>query len=111
MGIVTITDSNFEAEVLHSDKLVMVDFWATWCGPCKTLSPTIDKLSIDYADKLKIGKVDVDENSNTSENMVIRSVPTIMFFKNGDIVGQISGATSEKVLKDSIDKLIAKNGN
>ena len=100
------TDSNFETEVLNSETLVMVDFWAVWCGPCKTLSPIIDELSTEYVEKVKIGKLNVDENSEISTKYGIRSVPTLLFFKNGEIIDKKVGAVSKTSLQEKINSII-----
>jgi thioredoxin 1 len=99
------TDANFEADVLKSDKLSIVDFWAVWCGPCKAIGPVIEELSTQYAGKVNIGKLDVDSNPDTSMNFGIRSIPTILFFKNGEIVDRVVGA----VPKSQLESLIAKH--
>lgn len=100
------TDKNFENEVLKSETPVLVDFWAEWCGPCKNLSPIIDELSIEYGEKVKIGKLNVDENSEISMKYGIRSIPTLLFFKNGEIVEKQVGASSKNSLQDKINSII-----
>lgn len=101
-----VTDKTFESEVLKSDKPVMVDFWADWCMPCKMLAPTVDKVAKDYKDRLKVCKVNVDENQEVSAAMGIRSIPTLIFFKNGEVVEQVIGVVSEAQLKKIIEKVI-----
>ena len=101
------TDANFEAEVTKSDIPVLVDFWAQWCGPCKMISPMIDRLAAAYAGKLKVGKMDVDANSVSPSTFGVRSLPTLLFFKGGKMVDQIIGVVSEVQLKKTIDKVIA----
>lgn len=98
-----ITDATFE-EVLKSDKLVMVDFWAEWCGPCRMVGPIVEELAVDYADKVVVGKVDVDNNDEITSKFGIRNIPTILFFKNGEIVDKQVGAAQKSVLVEKIDK-------
>jgi len=86
------TDSTFDQEVLNSDVPVLVDFWATWCGPCKAMSPTVDALAAEYAGKVKIGKIDTDENPATAMRYQVRGIPTLLLFKGGKVVDQRVGA-------------------
>lgn len=97
------TDSNFKSEVLESPSLAVVDFWAVWCGPCKAIAPVIDELANEYKDKAIIGKVDVDHNPDTAAKYGIRSIPTIVLIKNGQVVDRQVGAVSKAVLKQKID--------
>lgn len=97
-----ITDSNFENEVLQSEKVVMVDFWAEWCGPCRIVGPIVDELAKDYEGKAVIGKVDVDENPGISMRYGIRNIPTILFLKNGEIVDKQVGAVPKSVLEQKL---------
>ena len=90
-----ITESNFETEVLSSPVPVVVDFWATWCGPCKMISPIVDQVAKEVAGVAKVGKVNVDEASALATRYNIRSIPTLLFFKNGEVVDTIMGATSK----------------
>jgi thioredoxin 1 len=99
------TDTNFETEVLKSDKLTMVDFWAEWCGPCKAIGPVVEELSKQYEGKANIGKMDVDANSNVPMQFGIRSIPTILFFKGGQLVDKTVGA----VPKASIEAILQKH--
>lgn len=101
-----ITDATFE-EVLSTDKLVVVDFWAEWCGPCRMITPIIEELSDEYAEKVVIGKVDVDNNPDITAKFGIRNIPTILFFKNGEIVDKQVGAAQKSALVEKIDKLLA----
>lgn len=103
-----VTDSNFEAEVVKSGIPVLVDFWAEWCNPCKMISPMIDKMAKEYEGRMKIVKMDVDSNSNVPSNLGIRSIPTLVFYKNGVMAEQIVGVVSEMQLKQTIEKVIAK---
>ena len=100
------TDANFNNEVLSSDKPVLVDFWAQWCGPCKMLTPVIDELADQYKDKAKIGKVNVDENPGTATNYGIRSIPCLLFFKNGQVEKQIVGSVPKTEIEEILKSLI-----
>ncbi len=100
------TDGNFQTEVLNSDKLVVVDFWAEWCGPCRAIGPVIEELSKEYEGKAKIGKLNVDNNSNVSTNFGITSIPCILFFKGGQIVDKQIGAVPKSVLDKKIASLV-----
>lgn len=97
-----ITDQNFKKEVLESDLPVLVDFWAPWCGPCKMVAPVIDELSKEFAGKIKIGKVNIDENSRMASEYGVMSIPTLMFFKNGIVREQVVGALTKTDLKSKI---------
>ena len=99
------TDANFD-ELLSSNKVVVADFWATWCGPCKAMGPSIDELSAEYEGKALIGKVDVEENNDLAEKYAIRSVPTIIFFKDGEMVDKQVGAVPKAVLESKIKNLL-----
>jgi thioredoxin 1 len=99
------TDANFD-ELLSSNKVVVADFWATWCGPCKAMGPSIDELATEYEGKAIIGKVDVEENNDLAEKYAIRSVPTIIFFKDGEMVDKQVGAVPKAVLEDKIKALL-----
>lgn len=105
MSEVTFTDKNFQDEVLKGRGLVMVDFFATWCGPCKMMAPAVDRLAKAYEGKVKIGKLDVDENPEVAGKFEIQSIPTTIFFKNGEMVDKLVGFQSEESLKKKIDSL------
>ena len=96
------TDTNFQESALDSDKLVVVDFWAEWCGPCRLVTPIIDELSADYDGKAVIGKVNVDHNAQVASKYNVRSIPTILFLKNGEVVDKQVGATTKAALEQKI---------
>jgi thioredoxin 1 len=102
MKPVEITDANFEKEVLQSEQPVLIDFWAVWCGPCKIIAPVVEELAREYDGKLKVGKMDVDNNPEASMRFGIRSIPTLMVFKGGKVVEQIIGAVPKKNLVDKV---------
>ncbi|MFA6456661.1 MAG: thioredoxin [Bacteroidota bacterium] len=102
MKPVIVTDGNFKSEVLDSQTPVLVDFWATWCGPCKMIAPIIEELATEYDGKMKFGKLDVDANPQVSMQFGIRSIPTLLVFKGGKVVDQIVGAMPKKSLLDKI---------
>ena len=104
-NIVTLTDTNFAAEVLSSETPVLVDFWAEWCGPCKMLSPLIDELASEYDGKIKVGKVNIDEHQNLASQYGVRAIPTMLVFKSGEVADQIVGLRSKRDLKASLDRV------
>ncbi|MGE0621792.1 MAG: thioredoxin TrxA [Pseudomonadales bacterium] len=101
--IVHTTDAEWEADVLNSDKPVLVDYWAEWCGPCKMIAPILDEIANEYGDKLKICKIDIDANQETPPKYGIRGIPTLMLFKNGDVAATKIGALSKSQLAAFID--------
>jgi thioredoxin 1 len=103
-NVQTFTDGNFEASVLKAGGPVLVDFWAEWCGPCKRLAPTIDALATDYAGKLTIGKLNVDDNPNTAVKFQIRGIPAVLLFKHGKVVDQVVGLAPKEDFKKVIEK-------
>ncbi|RMD88790.1 MAG: thioredoxin [Calditrichaeota bacterium] len=104
---VTITDENFETEVLNSDKPVLIDFWAEWCGPCKAIAPAIEELAEEFEGKVKVGKLDVDNNQKIPIQYGIRSIPTLLFFKNGTVVDTIIGAVPKQQIKSKLEELVS----
>ena len=99
------TDSNFEQEVMKSDKPVLVDFWAEWCMPCRMLAPTIDELATEFDGKVKVGKVDTDANRETAVKLGISAIPTIILFKNGEVVHKFVGVTSKQDFEVELNKV------
>ena len=99
------TDQNFEAEVLKSDKPVLVDFWAVWCGPCQMMEPIIEELAEEVKDKYKVGKMNVDENRETAAKFGIMSIPTLIIFKDGKAVKQLVGVQAKENLKEELEKI------
>jgi thioredoxin 1 len=106
---VEVTDDTFDQEVLKSDKPVLVDFWAEWCGPCRMVSPIVEELAEEYDGKAKFAKVDVDENADISMEYNIRSIPSLLLFKDGEVVDQVVGAVPKSQLKKKLDDRL--NGN
>jgi thioredoxin 1 len=103
MKPVEITDDNFESEVLQSDKPVLIDFWAVWCGPCKIIAPIVEELATEYDSKVKVGKLDVDSNQQTSIKYGVRSIPTLLVFKDGNIKETIIGAVPKKLIVEKLN--------
>ena len=106
MKPMTFTDGNFDAEVLKSDLPVIIDFWAAWCGPCKMIAPIIEELSNEYQGKVKVGKLDVDENQQTAIKYGVRSIPTVLFIQGGEVKDTIIGAVPKSVFQDKLGKLV-----
>ncbi|MBL4806809.1 MAG: thioredoxin [Rhodobacteraceae bacterium] len=106
MATVAVTDATFQSEVLDSDVPVVVDFWAEWCGPCKMIGPSLEELSEEYGDKIKIVKINVDENGNTPAQLGVRGIPALFLIKNGEVVANKTGAAPKAALKSWIDESI-----
>jgi len=106
MNIQHFSDSNFRKEVLESRLPVVVDFWANWCGPCKMITPIVEELAKEYDGKVKIGKLDVDSNPHSASTYGIMSIPSLIFFKNGKVMDQVTGALNKASLKQKIEENI-----
>jgi len=104
------SDANFEADVLKSDKVTLVDLWAEWCGPCVAMTPIIDELSTEFKDVANIGKLNVDQNEIVPTNYNVRGIPTFLIFKNGELRDKVVGSTSKKVLAEKISALVEESG-
>lgn len=104
---VAVTDTNFEQEIEKHDGLVLVDFWATWCGPCRMVGPIVDQLATEYAGKAKVAKMDVDTNIRTSTRYNVRSIPTILFFKGGKVVDMVVGAMPKAAIEAKIQQHVS----
>ena len=104
---IKITDDSFEAEVLQSDTPVIVDFWATWCGPCKMIAPILEEIATEFGEKVKVTKLDVDSNNQTAGKYNIMSIPSVLIFQNGEVVDQIVGAVPKAQLIDRLQKVLA----
>ncbi|MBU4185944.1 MAG: thioredoxin [Proteobacteria bacterium] len=105
-GVLEIDDSIFDAEVLKSNKPVLIDFWAPWCGPCRAISPLVEELAGEFGDKIKFVKCNVDDNPITPGKYGIRSIPTLMFFKDGNVVNQVIGIVARSKLEEVINKIL-----
>jgi thioredoxin 1 len=106
MKPITFTDDNFNTEVLKSDLPVVVDFWATWCGPCRMIAPIMEELAEKYEGKVKIGKLDVDENQQTAIKYGVRSIPTVLILKGGEVIDTVIGAVPKTMFVEKIQKLV-----
>jgi thioredoxin 1 len=106
-GVLEVSDATFEQEVLKSEQPVLVDFWAVWCGPCKAIGPIVETVAEKYADKLKVGKVNVDQNSGTPSRFGIRGIPALLFFKGGKVMDQIVGYVPQETIEEKVQKLLA----
>ena len=104
-NIVTLTEANFEQEVLNAPTPVLVDFWAEWCGPCKMIAPILDELASEYDGKVKVGKVNIDEFQSIATEYGIRAIPTLLIFKDGEVAEQVVGMRSKRDLKANLDKV------
>jgi len=106
MKPITITDTNFEEEVIKSELPVLIDFWAVWCGPCKMIAPIIESLAEEFSGKVKVGKLDVDENQKTAIAYGVRSIPTVLLFQGGEVKETVIGAVSKQVFVDKINSVL-----
>ena len=107
LGVLEVNDATFDQEVLHGEQPVLVDFWAVWCGPCKAIEPIVDGVAATYAGKLKVIKVNVDENGATPSRYGIRGIPALLFFKGGKVADQIVGYVPQDVIEEKIKRLLA----
>jgi len=107
IGVLEVSDATFDQEVLQSEQPVLVDFWAVWCGPCKAIAPIVDELATSYAGKLKVAKVNVDQNGATPSRYGIRGIPALLFFKGGKVADQIVGYVPRDVIVEKVDKVLA----
>lgn len=105
-NVLEVSDSSFETDILKSDKPVLVDFWAAWCGPCRAIAPVVKELAEEYADRLRVAKMNVDENPATPSKYGIRAIPTLLFFKDGKLADQITGAVSKNIIESGIKKIL-----
>jgi len=105
--VLEVNDANFDQEVLRSEQPVLVDFWAVWCGPCKAIAPIVDSVAVAYAGKLKVAKVNVDQNGATPSRFGIRGIPALLFFKGGKVTDQIVGYVPQNVIEEKVQKLLA----
>ncbi|MDE3000208.1 MAG: thioredoxin [Gemmatimonadota bacterium] len=103
---ITITDDSFRAEVVESALPVLVDFWAVWCGPCRMVAPIVDELAVEYEGRVKVGKVDVDSEQKIAADYGIRSIPTLLIFKDGELADQVVGAVPKKQLVEKLDAVL-----
>lgn len=106
-GVLEVNDANFDEEVLRSEQPVLVDFWAVWCGPCKAIAPIVDGVAATYAGKLKVAKVNVDQNGATPSRYGIRGIPALLFFKGGKVIDQIVGYVPQHVIEEKVKQLLA----
>ena len=106
---VTLTDGNFEQEVTQNSQPVLVDFWASWCGPCQAMNPTIQELATEFKAKVTVGKVNVDDQPTLAAQFGIQSIPTLLVFKNGEVVDTVIGAVPKKVITDTLNTVLATN--
>jgi thioredoxin 1 len=107
VGVLEVTDANFDHEVLKSEQPVLVDFWAVWCGPCKAIAPIVDGVAAAYAGKLKVAKVNVDENGATPSRFGIRGIPALLFFKGGKVMDQVVGYRPQEEIEEKVKRLLA----
>jgi len=106
-GVLEVTDATFDLEVLQSEQPVLVDFWAGWCGPCKAIAPSVDAVAVAYAGRLKVTKVNVDQNGAAPSRFGIRGIPALLFFKGGKVADQIVGFVHQDVIEEKVQRLLA----
>jgi thioredoxin 1 len=104
-NLLTVTDADFEQQILSSDKPVLVDFWAAWCGPCRAVAPVVEELAAEYAGKVKVAKLNVEDNKQTPTKYGVRGIPTLMLFKDGQVVDQIVGSVPKGRIKELMDRV------
>ena len=104
--IINVGDGDFQSQVISSENPVLVDFWATWCGPCRALAPILEDLSTEYEGRIKIAKVDVDSNQSTAAQFGVRSIPTLLLFKDGQVIGQLVGNVPKQRLVEFVDQAL-----
>ena len=107
LGVLEVSDATFDQEVLKSEQPVLVDFWAVWCGPCKAIAPIVDSVAATYAGRLKVAKVNVDQNGATPSRYGIRGIPALLLFKGGKVVDQIVGYVPQDVIEEKVQRLLA----
>jgi len=107
LGVLEVSDATFETEVLQSEQPVLVDFWAVWCGPCRAIAPIVDGIATAYAGRLKVIKVNVDENGATPSRYGIRGIPALIFFKDGKVADQVVGYVPQDVIEEKVKRLLA----
>jgi len=105
---ITLTEENFQSEVLESTKPVLVDFWAEWCGPCHAIAPVIEEVAVDFEGRAKVGKLEVDDHTSIAMQLGIRSIPTVLFFKDGQVVDEVTGIAPKKVIADKLDAMLGE---
>jgi thioredoxin 1 len=108
IGVLEVSDATFDKEVLQSEQPVLVDFWAVWCGPCKAIAPIVDDLATTYAGKLKVAKVNVDQNGATPSRYGIRGIPALLFFKGGKVADQIVGYVPREVIEEKVNRVLSE---
>jgi thioredoxin 1 len=104
--VIEITDANFEAEILKASTPALLDFWAPWCGPCRAITPYVEQLAGEYRGRVKVGKLNVDENPHVAQRYDVRSIPTLLVFKAGSVVGQLVGSAAKSKIEDQIKKAL-----
>ena len=108
-GVIEVSDATFDKDVLQSEQPVLVDFWAVWCGPCKAIAPIVDDIATSYAGKLKVAKVNVDQNGATPSRYGIRGIPALLIFKGGKVADQIVGYVPREVIEEKVNRVLAQS--